>query len=292
MAGNSVIADATSTAEPPLAFETLPFDALCGIISWLDTLDVCGLARTSKALHTVACNELIWAERLSRHCGESGGRVEGRGGRLCFRDAWTARMADIEHGLAFLDNTELTSQPHVCAAVGSAASPMVCSTSPAMRSSLRGIDPARFKRGVDTLHAYGPSASSGLIDWLRTSAATRHPLRSLAVLVSLHALAYPKLGCSEAVSGAAERRAAVLHQLAFLSRAPPPSLRKVVTVEWSTWSQLRDCRGFRARDDLHRSTASLQELCDHPEAQLWAVLERGECHEVRELRLFAGEGLA
>ena len=60
-------------------------------------------------------------------------------------------------------------------------------------------------------------------------------------------------------------------------------------------SQLRDCRGFRARDDLHRQPATLADLlsaCEAPAGVLSSaaalfvqVLSRGVIAEVRAIQL-------
>ena len=101
-----------------------------------------------------------------------------------------------------------------------------------------------------------------------------------------HLHPWPKAACRAAGSapaGLAEGRAAARLRLA--ERDAPDSLFARISIKWHTWSSARDCRGFRARDDLHRRSATLLELACEPAHELWGVLARGRGGEVRGMKV-------
>ena len=79
----------------------------------------------------------------------------------------------------------------------------------------------------------------------------------------------------------------------FWSAPVPPALQShAYVVRWATWSNLRDCRGFRARDDLHNCTVLLSEIwegcADYDELgdpSGWSVLRRGVKDDVQWIRV-------
>ena len=68
---------------------------------------------------------------------------------------------------------------------------------------------------------------------------------------------------------------------------PRPALTRAlaarVDVMVHAFSQRRDCRGFRARDDLTTLSEPLGVLAASPQHQLWEVLDRGAVNEVRHI---------
>ena len=67
---------------------------------------------------------------------------------------------------------------------------------------------------------------------------------------------------------------------------PPQSwLSSRIEVKSYTWSQLRDCRGFRARDDVHIRHVTLRELAIDDSHEVWGVLARGVKYEVQRITI-------
>ena len=64
---------------------------------------------------------------------------------------------------------------------------------------------------------------------------------------------------------------------------PAGCLQAHIEVKRYSWSQARDCRGFRARDDLTTLSEPLGVLAASPQHQLWEVLDRGAVNEVRHI---------
>jgi len=58
-----------------------------------------------------------------------------------------------------------------------------------------------------------------------------------------------------------------------------------VSVRYTTWSSARDCRGFRARDDVHFLDSSVGRLARTPHHPIWGVLRRGVHQEVTSVEL-------
>lgn len=76
------------------------------------------------------------------------------------------------------------------------------------------------------------------------------------------------------------------HQLQQLGPLPARLSSCRLEVKIYTWSQLRDCRGFRARNDVTVRRATLCELLTHEHAdEVWRVLDRGTIHEVQRITI-------
>lgn len=138
-------------------------------------------------------------------------------------------------------------------------------------------------------------APDDLVDYLTSSDAAEQPIRCLALIDVLH-----RRSGSDDSTGLGTAKRAALQQLAEAcgcSDEPSggsesvgcPSLRRRVIVKYFTWSQARDCRGFRARDEVHRINVGLHTLLAQPDHRAWNVLSRGVVNEVRQIRILADE---
>ena len=261
--------------EPPPTLPTLPLDVLACVLAELDPPDLCTCARACKCGLQAAAEE-AW-KRLDR---ERPLRSDNKGP---FRSRWLEAMLRIEF-VDCLGGAEGRPQPQECLSAAAAATPIACGSGPLADG--QSLDYATFHRGLASmtgcLHR-GLFHAHHQVDWLRTREAGRQPLRCLAILLLLHGWELlmdsgQASGCSAPRNPAAYRR---------LRGAPwaPSALRRDVVLRWRTWSQARDCRGFRARDDVHTRTASLFELSQQPDHEFWRVLRRGVTAEVRSLEV-------
>lgn len=287
-------------AEESLAptFESLANDAALQILVFLDPLDLCYVMRTSKTIWAMVRDAHVWnALYLSRTAPRSSMRYSA----CSFTTMWVNEMTLLdEQELAGLDQAGASIvQPQEVGLSTSSAAPIVWGSSARKMPEARGVDPERFRWAVQGLLRRKPHPCF-LVEWLRTREAERRPVGCLAVLAALQDGAAQEWGLpAHECASTADAPAAVLVQSDASARqtarekllsspwSPPPSLLNQVVLRWSTWSQLRDCRGFRARDDKHRRAASLLELCQQPDAEVWTVVARGEGNDVRELRLSA-----
>jgi hypothetical protein len=300
---NCHISPYMSSSEPsgpatPPTLPSLPHDCLVAVASSLRTIDLCRLLSSSHPLFTtrLALWDSLIPTRFAPHL-SSAAPV------LTFREQWRRIMDAIDEIARELDNTHRSLPPVaiVATSVATSDSPTAMSLSmspPGAATRMAGnagvgVDP--FNSFVARLQRL--ASPPILAEWLDTRMAARTPLGCLAVLAALRSReAAPRLGeehegVYEPTLGHERDGGAYLAELA--TRLPPsPSLLAQVTLRWSTWSQLRDCRGFRARDDLHRCSSRLLELVcadDEPDggaaAGFWAILRRGVADEVRSLQL-------
>lgn len=287
--------------EVVVTFDSLPSDATLHVLMLLDLQDVVRCSAVSRTFR-ISCNdEHIWKAML-----------ETRGLRTPlttassyfheFQAAWLRTM-DLIESVGMVDAKPSAAVPQESAALVASA-PMVCGVSQSFQvpAGNRGIDPQTFVAAVQKLDGIArdggvpctqePRGYLLLIDWLRTAAAQKQPLLCLSILAALQEEAPQRwlAVCEDVVRDVREvnsydeRKAAAREHLQF-PRSLPSSLRGEITLRWSTWSQLRDCRGFRARDDRHRRSATLLQLLQQPEAEVWSVLARGEGHEISKLSL-------
>lgn len=132
-------------------------------------------------------------------------------------------------------------------------------------------------------------SADDIVDYITDPAACAQPMRCLALLDALRRTCESDNGSP----GARLKNARALEQLhaacAKTTSGGCPVLSRSIVVKYFTWSQARDCRGFRAQDDVHRITADLRTLCRHPEHAAWSVLARGVVNEVRHIRIHAEE---
>ena len=112
-----------------------------------------------------------------------------------------------------------------------------------------------------------------------------HGMMGYIALTALHGFGGWRNGCDQHATRQAAESDEARRLLALEPWAPPPALRNGIALVWTTWSNARDPRGFRARDDRHRREASLQELCVDQEHEIWRVLMRGAVQEVHELKV-------
>ena len=125
----------------------------------------------------------------------------------------------------------------------------------------------------------GELSHEDVADWLCRSC---EPVMQLAALGALRARA----GVGAA---AGEWRGVLVSEGAFAPSLLPPrpaltrALAARVDVMVHAFSQRRDCRGFRARDDLTTLSEPLGVLAASPQHQLWEVLDRGAVNEVRHI---------
>jgi len=146
--------------------------------------------------------------------------------------------------------------------------------------------------------------------WERTAEQVRTWLDGdVAPAVALEWLVYPPKGSAApdaltqlAVISALRRCKAAQREGGSLSPSLAAELQAVgplplgwlqtrLEVKRFSWSQSRDCRGFRARDDVVVRRATLRELatCDEIAssdiAEIWGVLARGATYEVQRVTL-------
>ena len=303
------------------SLESIPRDALIHVLSLMQPFDLCRVSRVSTTLRSAFATNDLWLELLNAR---QAAHAHPGGTSSSFRARWCQMMDRVDDGAACGSSQQhavempqmaplATTAPVVCSSSRSASS--LCGGSGSMSV---GTDGEAIKRAaaqlVHRVHPYD------LVDWLRTSQAQRSQLSCLVALMCLreecvgwgdgeeradgatHAdstvqdamggeMSRVKGGASAGTLADAteqlrlQRYKSLRAAWRLISHAPPPSLNGTLTIRWSTWSNARDCRGFRARDDLHRRTISLLTLSQELEHECWPVLLRGVGHEVRELRV-------
>ena len=293
--------DASPTQDVPPTLLTLPPDSLASILAALGSpLDVCRAARVSITLRDAATSNLVWLElRYSRFVNIDLTDSRAPGDRTAvwhrykFERHWIHTMQLMDTRLA-TPPADSRPPPQMASA---RAGPVECSSS--ARSTSRFSDDSssikhtEFIQLVHSLHTYmfsaevrGPGIAT---DYLCTDHARHAPMRVLATLGFLYGMGdtamAPSLAHLDHVGTLAERVRACRELHRRFGCEPPPALRAAILVRWSTWSQLRDCRGFRARDDLHKRVVTLFDLLRQPEHEVWGVIKRGICAEVQDVRL-------
>ena len=276
----------TASADSSPTLSALPLDAIVSILAQLDCpIDLCRAARVSDTWRDAAGADLLWHHLGARRSDT----WPSEGTHHCFRSRWVTWMDQFEVLTGSLSASLQLQLPERVAALsmGHASGPVECS-SIARAVSSRGHDDASvkhfdFKMSVEFLCHLLEVGSRGpalAIDWLRTREAARSPVRALAVLATLHDMQFNTIELTSKYMSAAacdDARRRLLEE----PWAPPASLGQRIAIKWSTWSQLRDCRGFRARDDVHRRTDTLLALSRQPEHEIWSVIRRGVANEVQ-----------
>lgn len=293
-----------------LTLDMLPADATLAVLEHLDPLDVCRCSRISRAFSSACRDKHLWAALL-----DGRGVHEARAASAFhgFQAYWLGVMDRINSiGMDITPGGAASAAVPQQSAGLVASAPQVCGSSQSIQMQVgnHGVDPKEFLAAVRKIERIVSTVGGGphdqttgrlealprghlwLTDWLRTGAAQQRPLLCLAILAVMQKEAPQRwlAPCEadqefEAEDKCSWRKTAARKHLLESPWSPPPSLQCQVTLRWDTWSQLRDCRGFRARDDRHRRSATLLELCQKPEADFWAVLARGEGHEISKLRL-------
>jgi hypothetical protein len=109
-----------------------------------------------------------------------------------------------------------------------------------------------------------------LFDWLRSRLPTREPLRALVIADALNNGWHSATGRLE---------------WAKQVRMQPAALERTVELHIYSFSEKRDCRGFRARDDRTTLSGSVGELLHQLSHPIWKALARGIGMEVTGLVL-------
>ncbi|EOD15981.1 hypothetical protein EMIHUDRAFT_464373 [Emiliania huxleyi CCMP1516] len=261
-------ASPASIPPPDVAtFVSLPHDLLCRILAAVPNFDgasclnAIGLAaKACSALGAAAADEETWRRVAVARCIGVTLRTDSwREAVLGAREAACERLTDASAGVA------------VCALPIRVASPSRDAPVVSMSSCAAplGVKQRHFDEAVERLGAclFDGYTRPWVADWLLRPQAISEPLRALAL-------------CHAARSSKPSSLASLL------AAVPPRTLSRTVELRVSSFSEKRDCRGFRARDERKTLTASVLELAlsedRHP---IWATLRRGVVMEVRDLTL-------
>lgn len=253
--------------EKTLELLDLPGDALTYLLVDLDdTLALLRMMATCHQLHTLLSDESVYHLLLAKRQRQSStytpwSSCTTRPWRAAFVDHWLSARDAIRNldALRNLDVGSTSAERNVCSPPMSGAVAVMTKDELDERVSV-----GAFMLGVQAVHdvlACGRIALSDLRDWLATRSASAQPLRLLAVLFLLFRSVANRLCAPPALAEPGRR----------------------VSLKFYTFSQRRDCRGFRARDDVHSLSASLSELAAQPEHALWRTLDRGVVNEVRHV---------
>ena len=285
-----VDADAPAVVEPepaPLLLD-LNTDLLHSIVLHLNSpFDFCRASRTCSVLRAIVNTDSLWMEMAKKRGYKDAGRFEGHYAAHLFRVAWGFEQDQILSEISRtceLDKVIVAPQPVAqTLSVGASSEPVVC------QSSSLGHHLDRRRDGREHVHLelvvlklFSRFHHLDLIDWLHTCEAIHRPEHCLAVVWALRAMT-----CRHPM------HALGTTATPFWSAPVPPALQShAYVVRWATWSNLRDCRGFRARDDLHNCTVLLSEIwegcADYDELgdpSGWSVLRRGVKDDVQWIRV-------
>jgi len=306
----------------PLSHLTvLPHELCCAIMHHIgDTMSIVAVTATCKPLMAMADSD-FWRVRLTeRYPG-----AEPSGDASTVRDLYSVRWKKARMELNDLSIPGSNAPPvaMVSSSTGlsarSASNPLECSARVLHSAS---VIEGEFKRDCDqlaSLVANGQIAADDIVEWLRSDAATRAPLTACAAIAVLQRRRLRSECEPHALDLRLRPLARALQRLRQGTHATPPRvLSQRVVLKWTAWSSARDCRGFRARDDLRRLQPTLQELLlcvadeersmaleepasphstpprtppGTPESHsgdaeaFWRVLARGVVHEVRSISL-------
>ena len=277
-----------TTDTPPIRLlADLPTDALQSVISQLLCgADGCCVARavasvqSAKTLCTVChslrtaavTHEVFWAKLLSLwlHPWRSHEDVTHQAAVASFRFQWLAGRAALKR-LPML--TPVTDLVECCSGVASTSSAPL--SMPLSRPASRAIEMERFDLAeADVLSKLTKECvAADALAWL-LDAPVDDALTQLAVLSALRArLQNTDLSLD-----------ALAKQIQWCG--PPQSwLSSRLEVKSYTWSQLRDCRGFRARDDVRIRRVTLRELALDDSHEVWGLLARGVKYEVQRITI-------
>lgn len=289
----------------------LPIELLCSV---LDTLfgcasshnfeSICDAASTCRLLHTAAADNALW-ERIAVRCGAYSwsllrmGVVLPMGSDPHPPGMWRAevlRARSMAFGLleAATDaaSTMASAAAEVMPSTSARCGPTVV-TSASRYTATPGLKRSEYCTAVQgasrLLVEPKPAAESDankerradwaaelawsfLSDWLRSRLPTREPLRALVLADAL----------SSCNSSAGE---AIRLRWASQVRMRPGTLERSVELHVYSFSEKRDCRGFRGRDDCTTLSASVGELLHQPSHPIWRTLARGLGMEITGLVL-------
>uniref|UniRef100_A0A7S0P4W7 F-box domain-containing protein n=1 Tax=Calcidiscus leptoporus TaxID=127549 RepID=A0A7S0P4W7_9EUKA len=263
--------DAASLSAPP-ALAYLPDDVLdvlmhhLGRARYVERLGSC-----SSALHRASQRGSVWAWLCCAGNGSSAAEESQSLGGEAWRERYVARqlgaLAFISRTLARCGSAE---RAQCSRSVSVSAGPVPCSWT---RPALSGAVPLRAWCEVrDHLSAAlraGDLMVDDVVSWIEQAILPRETLSVLAIISMLSVYG----GCMKNF---------LLHE----PKLQAALARSRVLVRVYSFSQLRDCRGFRARDDMLSIDADLYTLVALPlEHEVWRIIKRGTQHEVREILL-------
>jgi hypothetical protein len=287
--------EATASVDVLPSLDMLPHDCAASVLSFLPLIDICHVARTSCALRLACSSDSAWEQVAAAR----GMRLEDGKTHSSFQGGWCDAMDAIDAIEGLSDAPEPS--PVACMparSMSTTSAPVLCSAPSSLVSVAgstywSGISGEAFVEAVRTLQS-APGRRVGanlLVDWLHTTEASSRPLLCLAVVAALESgdrWESPRGTHADGERGPAGLEPPPIRQLLSSQlHLMPRALRlpRTVWVKWHTWSNLRDCRGFRARDDLHRGSEALSTLAAEPSHEIWGVLARGVTKEVRDLRV-------
>eukprot|EP00967_Tisochrysis_lutea_P044330 scaffold53724_cov36-Tisochrysis_lutea.AAC.3 len=286
-------------SEPPLALLALPCEIISAILDTafgpagaFDFAAIGCAGATCRALHVATCDEGLW-RRIALKCGA---------------DKWSSlalTLAPHYHRVSPLASTWreevlsrrrqafglLTTATDAAAAVISVAAnampsasthpgPVVI-TSDARFTPTPGLKRAEYCAAVQSVQDLLMScddckadlAWSFLFDWLHSRVPTKEPLRALVIADVILGVSHP--GTQPA------SRLDYKREVSMRSEA----LERVVELHVFSFSQRRDCRGFRARDERTILSASIAQLLNDQTNEIWSALARGVMLEVTNMVL-------
>ena len=269
-------------AASAMVLQRLPADVLRVVLQALgDPCALCHLARCSSWCADAANDAAVWRALFVRRYGA----VEAPCDPLMTTSDWRARFAlrrrDSLASLCALTLSCVVERvPLIACSRAVAQSPVVVSS----QQDRSFITEAHFRAAVDRLEAAFESGEIPVDDAAECfDDADGFPggIRRLALVAALRrhetsVAAIARLALNEAIGPIAQR----------CSADRPMAKAWTIRLKIASFSQLRDCRGFRARDDVAYVDASLAKLLEMPAHPLWKALERGTVNEVRGLYLF------
>ena len=280
-------------AEVPGApsLDSADFDVVVSVLLTLARpLDLLHVGATCKMLRSAVHDALPWRNLLERYSDCMGdasdhGCLGSASALEVFKSRWVASQGFVSE----LESTlsPASSNPTPC----SSAQQVVTCMSRSCEAGVLGVKYEQYALGVSIISdglMTGNIAPADLVDWFHSGAADHQPIRGLALLGALHQLSCDVDGKGDARPDPALDRAKAA-ALQDLTGGSLTSLRQQVVIKYSTWSQGRDCRGFRSRDDVHRLRANLRTLGEEPEHPSWEVLVRGIINEVRTITILVGD---
>ena len=285
----------------PPSLDLLPLELICAVLACLGSAKrICRAASLSSVFADAVKEDCLWLPLVRKRCYDA---AADEPLRCAFRRCWNgSREAFLRIG--HLGIISGAAEPLAMSARAGGADHPVCCTSRSATLAAESVSVDEFMEGVGAVVRLLESRAltpGELGAWLCSRSAATEPVRCLAVLSALCRIR--EEGTCEDGSTTALRSAAVASLRRLRSCPSAPALGQAVTVKWWEWSQLRDCRGFRARDDVYRRACTLADLaaegCEADSgtaeaaseprraaaARCWRVLHRGVVAEVRAVRV-------
>lgn len=248
-----------------MVLSSLPSDVLIRVVdsapaprhSFLTYLSYC-----DKALHK--STEPLWMQLYQERFGSSLGKGEDTNSnwRVAYVHAWEKARNKLEQVSRCTPMEEAA-----CSTSSSSSRPSQAPISMGMNTS-RYVDSrliTQSANAVATLLTATEVSSRDVTEWMASKDGASDPLRQLAMISALHTY----------------EKADIVSRL--LRHACPHLAAVTLSLRYYTWSQLRDCRGFRARDDMHILGENLLLLALSPTHEIWRVFHRGPVNEIRQI---------